>query len=212
MHRLTIGVILVAAMAGIGFSQSQIPSPGPRKAAKEPQTIRTDKRDKTESDDAATQSPEAATKVPASAEGTRNSQNSGQHKYGEPSNNYLIVWFTGVVAVCAFLQFAAMIAQFCAINKQAEYMRKGLKSSLIAARAAMRSAKTAERALKLTQRADVLLSTVSIVDPSAAATGIGPHATVLLEFINSGNTRAEQVTFVVTLTIPEFADAPANPL
>lgn len=51
-----------------------------------------------------------------------------------------IVRFTGWLAVLAFLQFGAMAAQYCAMRKQGEFMRRGLLINIRSARAANTSA------------------------------------------------------------------------
>lgn len=73
-----------------------------------------------------------------------------------------IVKFTGALAVLAFLQFGAMAAQYCAMRKQAKYMRHGLKISIAATKAAGRSAIAARDAASAADRnAQTALSSLS---------------------------------------------------
>src|SRR5438309_2687236 len=107
-----------------------------------------------------------------------------------------------LTAAYVFVSFLS----FRAIKRQADIAGRQAKSAEVAACAAKKSAEVAEHALKISQRADVLLNRVSLLNPFDA-TGIVPKTTVKMEFKNCGKTRAEKVVFHVKLTTPDLNDA-----
>ena len=77
----------------------------------------------------------------------------------------------------------------------------------IQARAAKRSANAYEQTVRLTERADVLLNRAGFDTPSLSGA-----SRVIFTFKNFGRTRANNVRFAMSVTIPEFSDYPPNEL
>jgi hypothetical protein len=104
-------------------------------------------------------------------------------------------WFIGLTGALVLLAGA----QFWAMHRQAEYMRKGLSLSIRQARTAARSAdaavlsaETAKQALALLEVADIMVSEISF-----STGGLMARETVLCFLIkNCGRSRAENVTVV----------------
>jgi hypothetical protein len=79
----------------------------------------------------------------------------------------------------------------------------------VQARAAKQSADAYERTVRLTERADVLLNSVGIVYPEPQY--FNGHEHVVAEFRNFGRTRANNINFNVSLTVPDLQpSAPAD--
>ncbi|HSY48114.1 MAG TPA: hypothetical protein VLC46_04825 [Thermoanaerobaculia bacterium] len=102
----------------------------------------------------------------------------------------LITAFTGVLAIVAILQFLAMVAQ-------AKYMREGLTDTKIAATAATSAAATSRSALELSERADVQIEAIDLVDPGydrQRHSSLNSSSIVRVTVRNYGRTRAENLT------------------
>jgi hypothetical protein len=77
----------------------------------------------------------------------------------------------------------------------------------IQARAAKRSANAYEQTVRLTERADVLLNRAGFDTPSLSGA-----SRVIFTFKNFGRTRANNVRFAMSVTIPELDDYPPHEL
>jgi len=153
MRRLITAILLFAALVSIGASQSPPPSPTPAKTSHEKQKASSSKTDETKS---AHESPSVPpVNIQVIADETDNP--SKQESKKSPTDWWLTA-FTGALVLVAVLQFLAM-------HRQAGYMRKGLRISISAARAAKQSAIAAKesadaallnaRALKSAERAHI---------------------------------------------------------
>jgi len=108
-------------------------------------------------------------------------------------------------------------AQFWAMHRQADYMRRGLRISIrqtriavrnasaarIAADAANSSANTAKRSLELVERADIFISETST---DAVLVVFKSYVTVKLK--NFGRTSADRIKINTSLSIPRLPNPP----
>jgi hypothetical protein len=203
--------LLAAALLFCILLQSQPPSPTPGKTAQYNQRkARGKQSEESGNHEAADKISSAINKLTAEVASWKQQSSSAPQKNEAPADWWL-KWSTIIsaaatlcIAVLAFFQWRAMRGHKEALDAMAVYMRDGLKETKKAADAATKSADTAERALKLTQRADVLLSGVSLRDSAGVdASPVRPDSYVILEFKNFGRTRAENVVFEIMLVIPD---------
>lgn len=96
------------------------------------------------------------------------------------------------------------------LARQTGILDGGLVESRRAAEAAIKSAETADRHLLLTQRADVLVAGIAIVN--AVGQPMGPDTMIKVTFKNYGPTRASNVRLFTRLQYAEFASADPAPV
>ncbi len=113
----------------------------------------------------------------------------------KPTKHNPIVWLTGAIAFFALVQSGAMIFQYCAMRKQASYMRHGLQMSLRSANAAKKSADSlinSERAWIITELNWVNESSLApkIQQLNRGDGATEPFARLKLTLHNSGKTPA----------------------
>jgi hypothetical protein len=206
---------------GIGFAQSQPPSPTPPKGSQVNQQPRaTDQgqirpKDERSKDDTVIINNQFPAPPQNGAEKDSHDKTKGEPRIelGDISTRLLAV-FTFLLVVVAVLQWLTMRGHERALTLMAKNMRRGLRISIrqtritnIAALAAKKSAEVSEKALKLTQRADLLLDASSIVGPSGKFPGVVASSCVVTNFKNYGPTRADNVVFKVNLDIPGVPNA-----
>jgi len=124
--RLSLAVLLVLLAV---WQQSQPPTPTPGKPIRKPESVSSGKSKEAESDHAPTEPPVAvgqSNTPPCDKRAADRSSEQGN----KSTQDHWITWFTGVLAVVAVFQFGAMIAQFVAARRQAEYLRSAERAHI----------------------------------------------------------------------------------
>jgi hypothetical protein len=160
-------LFLFALVALTAFWQSQPPFP----ATAKPNQTNQDKAPKQDEGNTNNNSSQASSPAinqqPAPVVTIQNEQNCcSPREHGASADwwarasTILLTLFTGALALLAYKQWGALDDQHKAMREQAQYMRKGLRISLIAARTAKRSADAAKlsaESLRQAERARILL-------------------------------------------------------
>jgi len=190
-------------------TQSQPPSPTPRKTAQDNQRKTDSKETETSSNHNDADKISTAIDQLTSEVASWKKQAASTPQKDDAPADWWLKWSTIISAVAtfgifvlAFFQWRAMRGHKEALDAMAEYMRVGLAETRKAADAAKKSAEVSEMALKLTQRADILVDACSVIDNTHAGFKIAPNNHVAISFKNFGPTRAENVVYRVTLIIP----------
>jgi hypothetical protein len=190
-------------------TQSQPPSPTPRKTAQDNQRKTGAKETETSSNHNDADKISTAIDQLTSEVASWKKQPASTPQKDDAPADWWLKWSTIISAVAtfgifvlAFFQWRAMRGHKEALDAMAEHMRDGLVETRKAADAAKKSAEVSEMALRLTQRADILVEACSIVDNTRAGFQIAPNNHVSVAFKNFGRTRAENVVYKIRLIIP----------
>lgn len=206
-------MVLILAMV---LAVSQASTPVPRKAPDNP--TRASRAAKSQPKSKQTPTSPAPTAVEAIT--TRKDENAGKDESKEDTQKSVSVrelppvsiardWVDHVTWVFTlFLVIVGSVAMWVALTTLRTIKRQ-TKAAETAANAAKKSADTGEMALRLSERADVMLDSAGV---STGQQKITPESRVLLQFKNYGRTRANNVRFNFSVTIPDLPDSESLPL
>ena len=179
MARLVLAILAATVL----FAQSQPPAPTPIEHIQEKQNDSYSKNDAAQKELA----PPVRVSIPGPIHVIGEDQRAKDNQ--KSSTDWWIVFFTGLLAVVAVLQFLAM-------HRQANYMRDGLALTKQSSDAATESARIAKATLELSQRADISIEKIEKVttDDSFDRGFITPSTVLTISAKNHGRTRGNDAS------------------
>jgi hypothetical protein len=188
MRNLSVALI---ATAWFALGQSQPPSPGPRKPTQNNQSKTARKQGEAPNYQSAANPVSAAINKLTSEVTAWKQQESAKQKEGDTSTDRWLMWSTIATAAATFAiaylgyrQWRTLQAHHAVMNRQANYIRRALKQTKIAAKAALLNANL----LISRERARLIVSDVHLANPADAA-----NIFVRLELRNVGPSHAFDV-------------------
>jgi hypothetical protein len=203
---LTVIPVLIAILLQIA-QPLQGPSPTPSEPVQESQHKAGPEQSKTGTDNNSADAFSSLVDKIASELARRNQQQARNDNQQKPTKDWWAIWntglntlFTGCLVFLMFRQWRAMHQQRLTMDKQARYMRIGLKMTRIqlhfaldsvlvakkAADAATTSAETAKQALYLAESADIVIQSINMSE--SPKIWCGQHVIVCIK--NCGRTKA----------------------